>query len=287
MATARMSVAVASARLAVVSARSETSSSRNGSVVSLGENRTRASISCSFSGFSAVRRNVVIVNSYAEGGSADVATDVADAPAAVEEAATPAPQVGTKLYIGNLPWQCDSAQLAGICQEFGSVELVEVIYDQESGRSRGFAFVTMATQEDAENVIERLDGHDVGGRPLKVSFPQSKQNRPSFPRGEGYQRSERAPRPAARDDPNKVFVGNLSWGVDNGALQELFSDYGKVVDARVVYDRESGRSRGFGFVTYSDVSEVDAAIDSLDGAEFDGRELRVNLAGNKPASKDY
>lgn len=65
---------------------------------------------------------------------------------------------------------------------------------------------------------------------------------------------------------NRVYVGNLSWGVDNLALETLFSEQGKVLEAKVVYDRESGRSRGFGFVTYSSAREVDNAIESLNGA---------------------
>lgn len=64
---------------------------------------------------------------------------------------------------------------------------------------------------------------------------------------------------------NRVHVGNLAWGVDDLALENLFSEQGKVVEARVVYDRESGRSRGFGFVTYNSAEEVNNAIESLDG----------------------
>ena len=60
-------------------------------------------------------------------------------------------------------------------------------------------------------------------------------------------------------------VGNLAWGVDDLALENLFSEQGKVMEATVVYDRESGRSRGFGFVTYSSVEEVNSAIEYLNG----------------------
>ena len=70
---------------------------------------------------------------------------------------------------------------------------------------------------------------------------------------------------ASFNSPNKVYVGNLSWGVDKSTLETLFSEQGKVMDARVVYCRESGRSRGFGFVTYSTAEEVDNAISALNG----------------------
>ena len=64
---------------------------------------------------------------------------------------------------------------------------------------------------------------------------------------------------------NCVHVGNLAWGVDDLALENLFSEQGKVMEARLVYDRESGRSRGFGFVTYSSAEEVNSAIEYLNG----------------------
>lgn len=70
---------------------------------------------------------------------------------------------------------------------------------------------------------------------------------------------------AGFDSNNRVYVGNLSWGVDNDALETLFSEQGEVLDAKVVYDRESGRSRGFGFVTYNTAEEVNSAIESLNG----------------------
>ena len=60
-------------------------------------------------------------------------------------------------------------------------------------------------------------------------------------------------------------MGNLAWGVDDLALENLFSEQGKVMEARVVYDGESGRSRRFGFVTYSSVEEVNSAVEYLNG----------------------
>lgn len=67
------------------------------------------------------------------------------------------------------------------------------------------------------------------------------------------------------NNTNRLYVGNLSWGVDNTALETLFSEQGHVVEAKVVYDRESGRSRGFGFVTYRTADEVNSAIEMLNG----------------------
>jgi RNA recognition motif-containing protein len=76
----------------------------------------------------------------------------------------------------------------------------------------------------------------------------------------------------------KLYVGNLSFGVDSAALERLFSEYGKVESATVVTDRESGRSRGFGFVEMSSGEEAEAAISALNGQDHMGRALTVNEA---------
>ncbi|KVH92324.1 Nucleotide-binding, alpha-beta plait [Cynara cardunculus var. scolymus] len=79
----------------------------------------------------------------------------------------------------------------------------------------------------------------------------------------------------------EVYVGNLAWSVDNLALETLFQDQGNVLEARVIYDRDSGRSKGLGFVTYSSANEVNSAIESLEGLNVDGRNIRVTVAEAK------
>jgi len=76
-------------------------------------------------------------------------------------------------------------------------------------------------------------------------------------------RPERAPR--TFEPVMRIFVGNLPWEVDNSTLEQVFSEHGKVVSAKVVYDRETGRSRGFGFVTMSDETGMSGAVAALDG----------------------
>ena len=75
-----------------------------------------------------------------------------------------------------------------------------------------------------------------------------------------------------------IYVGNLSWNTNDNQLNELFSQHGSVESARVLADRETGRSRGFGFVEMSNDSEGQAAINALNGYELDGRALKVNVA---------
>jgi len=76
----------------------------------------------------------------------------------------------------------------------------------------------------------------------------------------------------------KLYVGNLAFATSSQALQELFAQAGTVESASVVEDRETGRSRGFGFVEMSTKEEADAAIAQFNGKEVDGRSLKVNEA---------
>ena len=73
-----------------------------------------------------------------------------------------------------------------------------------------------------------------------------------------------------------IFVGNLAWGVDDIALKEAFEAHGTVDSARVIHDRETGRSRGFGFVEMPNDDEGSAAIEALEGKELMGRPIRCN-----------
>ena len=76
----------------------------------------------------------------------------------------------------------------------------------------------------------------------------------------------------------KVYVGNLPYNVDSDKPKELFAAHGEVTEAVVISDRNTGRSKGFGFVTFADDDGAKKAIAEMNGKEFDGRELKVNEA---------
>jgi RNA recognition motif-containing protein len=80
----------------------------------------------------------------------------------------------------------------------------------------------------------------------------------------------------------KLYVGNLAYGVADGDLQRLFEAHGTVASAQVIMDRETGRSKGFGFVEMGTDEEAQAAISALNGQEVEGRALTVNEARPKP-----
>ncbi|MFW5750240.1 MAG: RNA recognition motif domain-containing protein [Planctomycetota bacterium] len=98
-----------------------------------------------------------------------------------------------------------------------------------------------------------------------------------------------------------IYVGNLPYQAGDQDLADLFAPFGEVAKAKVIMDRDSGRSKGFGFVTMNDREQAEAAISQVDGSDMDGRALRVNEArprtggpggggggrGDRPPRRDF
>lgn len=90
----------------------------------------------------------------------------------------------TKLYVGNLPFATTAQELEGLFSQAGAVSVVEIVFDKFTGRSRGFAFVTMGSAEEAQKAVEQFNGYDIGGRKLGVSVARPREERP--PREGGF-----------------------------------------------------------------------------------------------------
>lgn len=116
---------------------------------------------------------------------------------------------------------------------------------QNFSQPEGVVFVVVSSRIDRSVVVSGLAGRLVNG-----------------PKGECM----------------KLYVGNLAYSTDDRALESLFSQYGQVKSAQVVKDRDTGRSKGFAFVEFSDAKSANAAITGLNGKDVDGRALTVNEA---------
>ncbi|VAI13738.1 unnamed protein product [Triticum turgidum subsp. durum] len=172
---------------------------------------------------------------------------------------------GSTVYVGNLPYHIDDDSLALNFQHAGVVVFSEVIYDDKTGQSCGFGYVTMSTVQEAEKAVRMYHGYVIYGsvRPLTVYITA----------------------PCQSGSPFEIFVCNLPWQVDDSWLEKLFSAHGEVVDARVVYyERRGGtrRSRGFGFVTMATEEQSYYAINSLNKQVLEGRTLRVKVSRESP-----
>ncbi|GMN39579.1 hypothetical protein TIFTF001_008814 [Ficus carica] len=147
---------------------------------------------------------------------------------------------GGRLYVGNLPYSIDSSHLAQVFAEAGTVVSVE----------------------------------QVGGRTIKVNFPQ-------VPRG--GEREVLGPKirnmnKGYVDSPHKIYAGNLGWGLTSQDLRDTFAEQPGVLSAKVIYERDTGRSRGFGFVSFQTAEAARSALDAMNGVEVQGRPLRLNMA---------
>lgn len=169
-------------------------------------------------------------------------------------------QAPVKLYIGNLGWDATTEDLQAAFAEFGEMSDCYVVIDRATGESRGFGFVSFATEDEANRAVAAMNGKDMYGRRMRVDI--------SKPKGSGPPQSE----------GNKLYIGNLGYDTTVDDLRGHFEQHGSLVDITVVTDRDTGTSRGFAFATYSSAAEAQAAVDAMDGLEVDGRELRVNLS---------
>ncbi|KAI3870295.1 hypothetical protein MKX03_029684 [Papaver bracteatum] len=186
-------------------------------------------------------------------------------------------QESSRLYVGNLPYSMTSAQLTDIFNQAGQVSSVEIVYDRVTDRSRGFAFVTMGTAEQAKEAIRMFAGSQIGGRTVKVNFPEVPRGGEREIMGPKIHRSNRG----FVESPYKIYAGNLGWTVSSEGLKDAFANQPGLLSAKVIYDRDSGKARGFGFVTFSSAQDAQSAIDALNGVELEGRPLRLNLAAER------
>ncbi|MBF0441344.1 MAG: RNA-binding protein [Oligoflexales bacterium] len=85
---------------------------------------------------------------------------------------------------------------------------------------------------------------------------------------------------------NKVFVGGLSWGTTEDSLRKAFEKFGDIEEVKIITDRDTGRSRGFGFITFVQAQVVNDAVSGMDGTELDGRNIKVSIAQDKPKNRN-
>eukprot|EP00262_Sarcandra_glabra_P005675 TRINITY_DN17431_c0_g1_i1.p1 TRINITY_DN17431_c0_g1~~TRINITY_DN17431_c0_g1_i1.p1 ORF type:complete len:280 (-),score=62.33 TRINITY_DN17431_c0_g1_i1:472-1311(-) len=173
-----------------------------------------------------------------------------------------------KLYAKNLPWSLSATDIKVLFGGCGNVKDVEII-KQKDGRNRGFAFITMDTGEEALAAVEKFDSSELLGRIIRVELAKN-MKKPSPPTSA-----------TVLETRHKIYASNLAWKVRSSDLKEFFAASSNPVSARVVFDRPSGSSAGYGFVSFSTKEEVEAAISALDRKELMGRPLRLKLSQKK------
>ncbi|KAJ8754410.1 hypothetical protein K2173_002861 [Erythroxylum novogranatense] len=180
-----------------------------------------------------------------------------------------------KLFVLNLPWSCTVADIKELFGRCGAVSDVEVI-KQKSGRSRGFSFVTMSSGEEAQAAIDKFDSYEVSGRIIRVQFAKRLKKFPP----------PSQPGVSGGETRHKLYVSNLAWKVRSGHLRDFFSANFKPVSSRVIFDSPSGRSAGYGFVSFGTREEAEAAISALDGKDLMGRPLRLKFSEKRDGESE-
>lgn len=184
----------------------------------------------------------------------------------------------TQVFIGNLPFTVDENELSGLVQDkfSSSIGALKIIKDRETGRSRGFGYVTYNTKAEAEAAVAALGGLEIDGRGIKVDIVVPR------PDSERRERTDRAERPPRRENADfKAFVGNLDFKTresDLMALCEQKLGAGVVTRVDLVTDRETRKFRGFGYLVVNTAEDIPKVISALSGSIVLNREIRVDEA---------
>ncbi|KAF4660360.1 hypothetical protein FOL47_007194 [Perkinsus chesapeaki] len=196
---------------------------------------------------------------------------------------------GRKLFVGGLPGTCEKQHMESYFGQFGQVDDACVMFDRNTGRSRGFGFVVYNQLTDMETCLASgphviLD-KSVDVKRASIDPPPGsggKGGKGFSGKGKGDRRDDygmdggRGSREG--DNPCKVFVGGLPNSCDQARLSEHFSRYGAIDEAIVMYEKDTGRHRGFGYVIFSSPADADKAIASRDSNKIDDRWVEVKHA---------
>lgn len=178
-----------------------------------------------------------------------------------------APASSSTLFVGNLPWSTTSVDLHDIFAAYNPVSAK--VAGEDTGRSRGYGLVNFASEAEAHHALgELMNTTEIDGRPLNIRFDRGRNN------------NSRQPRQQQMNDfqstGTSVYVGNLSWNTDEELLMSVFSAHGPL-RSNIARDKSSGRSRGWGTVQFADADSAQRAIQEMNGASIDDRNVNVRV----------
>ena len=193
--------------------------------------------------------------------------------------------MGTRVFLGNLSFKVTDEVLVAHFASCGSIEGLHYVTDRTTGKFYGSAFLDFATP-DAARAALALNGSDVLGRPLKVGYATgahaSGANRYNSKESNGAHLSA-APVSAKPEGTTTVFLGNLSFQVDEDAVRAMFAECGDIAAVRWV--EKDGVFKGCGFVEFGSTEATDAAV-RLNGRELLGRPVRVDYSATNSAKRE-
>ncbi|XP_076939104.1 uncharacterized protein LOC143607605 [Bidens hawaiensis] len=175
-----------------------------------------------------------------------------------------------KLFIGGISWDTNEESLKDYFQTFGEVIEAIIMKDRTTGRARGFGFVVFSDPAVAERVVK--EKHVIDGRAVEA--------KKAVPRDDHQVINRSSPGPIRT---KKIFVGGLASSVTETEFKNYFNQYGMITDVVVMYDHNTNRPRGFGFITYESEESVDKALMQT-FHELNGKMVEVKRAVPKEGS---
>lgn len=175
------------------------------------------------------------------------------------------------LYVGDLAPDVNESLLFEIFNAVGHVASIRVCRDAVTRRSLGYAYVNYHQLNDAERALDTMNFSMIKSKPCRIMWSQRD---PSL----------------RRSGVGNIFVKNLHESIDNKQLYDTFSLFGNILSCKVVTDRETGNSKGYGYVHYETAEAANAAIDKLDGMLIDGQEVQVGhfvRRNERPGQHDW
>lgn len=187
----------------------------------------------------------------------------------------------TNVFVKNLSEEYDEGKLTEMFQKYGKISSVKVMKSEE-GKSKGFGFVSFEKPEEAEAACDDLNGNEIDGKTVYVGRAQKKAERQAeLKRKFDALKMERM----NRYQGVNLYVKNLDDTIDDDRLRKEFAPFGTITSAKVMF--EEGRSRGFGFVCFSNPEEATKAVTEMNGRIIVAKPLYVALAQRKEDRKAH
>ncbi|KAG7458104.1 hypothetical protein MATL_G00234630 [Megalops atlanticus] len=181
----------------------------------------------------------------------------------------------TNVYIKNFGEDMDDEKLKEVFSKYGNAMSIRVMTD-DTGKSRGFGFVSFERHEDAQKAVDEMNGKELNGKMIYVGRAQKKVERQTELKRKFEQMKQDR---MTRYQGVNLYVKNLDDGIDDERLRKEFSPFGTITSAKVMM--EGGRSKGFGFVCFSSPEEATKAVTEMNGRIVATKPLYVALAQRK------
>jgi nucleolin len=183
------------------------------------------------------------------------------------------------LFVGNLSWNVTEEWLQQEFETFGELSGVRIMTERDTGRSRGFGYVEFASAADAAKAYESMKDTEIDGRKINLDYATGRPaNKDQGGFKERAQTRARSFGDQSSPESDTLFVGNLPFSATEDSVHEVFGSSGSVLGIRLPTHQESGQPKGFGYVQYSSVDEARQAYNDLQGAEIDGRPVRLDFS---------